>query len=366
VTNTDAPQVPPFCPNSSCRFHRQDRHLWRFVRAGFFVRKHLPGRIQRWRCDTCRRYFSAQTFRTDYWLKRPDLLAPIFWGLVSCSAARQIARQFGVSPETVLAQAGRLGRHSLLFHRRHGHRGPIQEPVALDSFESFEYSQYYPTHYHVALGSKSHFCYGFTDTELRRKGRMTSSQKRRRSRLEDQLGRPDPSSTEKEVAELLRILAPTAQEMTLHTDEHQAYPRSIRRVRHLNITHRTISSRAARTPMNPLFPVNLWDLLVRHSGADHKRETIAFPKRRQCAVERMWVFAVWRNFIKSFSEQKRDASPAMRLGVTDHLWKVEEVLGERLFPERIGLPPRWADYYWKRIPTRAVPRGRKHSKCYAA
>jgi hypothetical protein len=340
--------------------------LWRFVRAGFFVRKNLSGRIQRWRCSTCRRYFSAQTFRTDYWLKRPDLLAPIFMRLVSCSGARQIAREFGVSPETILGQAARLGRHSLLFHLRHGHKGLITEPVALDSFESFEYSQYYPTHFHVALGSESHYCYGFTDTELRRKGRMTSGQKRRRAALEAQLGRPAGNSTEQEVLQLVRLVAPQPQRLTIHTDEHKAYPRAFRRATHLAIAHQTISSRAARTTRNPLFPVNLFDLLVRHSGAEHKRESIAFPKRRQCAAERMWTFIVWRNFVKSFSERKRDASPAMRLGLSDHRWSVGEVLAERLFPERADLPERWADYYWKRVPTRALARLRSHTRRYAA
>jgi len=165
---------------------------------------------------------------------------------------------------------------------------------------------------------------------------------------------------------VLRIVAPSPQEITLHTDEHQAYPRALRRVPHLSVRHETISSRAARTTRNPLFPVNLFDLLVRHSGANHKRETIAFAKRRQCASERMWAFTVWRNFMKSFSEQKQDASPAMRRGLTDHRWSVGEVLEERLFPERVELPVRWADYYWKRVPTRAIPRGRVHSRRYAA
>ena len=285
--------------------------------------------------------------------------------LVSCSGARQIAREFRVSPETVLGQASRLGRQALLFHCRHRPRGPVNESVALDSFEGFEYSQYYPTHFHMVVGSVSHFCYGFTDSELRRKGRMTEGQKRRRAALEARLGKPDPRSTEKEVAELLRTVAPFSQPLTLHSDEHPDYSRALRRNGHLAVDHQTISSRAARTTRNPLFPVNLMDLLIRHSGADHKRETIAFPKRRQCACERMWVFDVWRNFIKAFSERKQDASPAMRLGLADHRLTVEEVLSERLFPGTVDLPHRWADYYWKRIRTRAIPRERIHKKRYA-
>ena len=81
------------------------------------------------------------------------------------------------------------------------------------------------------------------------------------------------------------------------------------------LTHATTRSTVARTPHNPLFPVNLLDLLIRHSSANHKRETIAFSKRRQSAAERLFVLVVWRNYLKSFSERKRDATPAQRLGI---------------------------------------------------
>lgn len=361
-----APAEPPFCPNDSCDFHQQDREKWRFIRAGFFTRKHLPGRIQRWRCLDCKRYFSAQTFRTDYWLKKPQLQLPLFMRLVSCSCARQIAREFGVSPETVLRQTARLGRHALLFHVRNRPKGPIQEPLAVDGIESFEYSQYTPVHFHLAVGNHSHYIYGFTDSELRRKGRMTERQKRRREELEATFGRPDPKSIEKEMAALLATIAPEPQKLLLHTDEHPAYPRAIRRVPHLEIDQKKTSSRAERNAKNPLFSINHTDSLIRHSLAEHKRETIAFAKRRQCSAERLWVFTLWKNWIKAFSERKKDGSPAMRLGLTDHRWTVEEVLKERLFPSRIDLPARWAEYYWRRIRTRRIPNGRVHRKVFAA
>ena len=49
------------------------------------------------------------------------------------------------------------------------------------------------------------------------------------------------------------------------------------------------AAQARRTPQNPLFPVNLSDLLIRHTGGNHKRETIAFSKRRQGALYRIAV-----------------------------------------------------------------------------
>ncbi len=299
-------------------------------------------------------------------MKRPELLEPVFYRVTAGSGFRQIARETKASHQTIARTSGRLGRHALLFHELRRPRGPIEETLTLDGFESFEYSQYYPTSYHVAVGKQSHFFYGFTDSECRRRGTMTKSQKERRAGLEQRLGRPDPKSIEKEVAELLSIVAPEPQALELYTDAHQSYPRAVRRVAHLAVTHRTISSRAARTATNPLFPINLLDLLIRHNGANHKRETIAFSKRRASAAYRLAVFAVWRNWVQPFSERKGGPTPAMRLELVDRRLDVAEILERRLFPSRVLLPKRWRTYYEKRLATRALLKNSVHRLKYAA
>jgi transposase-like protein len=356
---------PPFCPNPGCVFHRDPRG-WRFKKKGFFVRLAAPHRIQRYRCSRCHRSFSSQTFSITYWLRRPGLLPVIFMRLLACSAYRQIAREVRVSPTTVLRQAARLGRHCLLFHEALRPKAAPVEPLAIDGFESFEFSQYTPVHFHLAVGASSHFVYGFTDSELRRKGRMTDAQKERRAALEERLGRPDPKSIEREMAALLEVVVPPAAAVELRSDEHPAYPRALRRLPNRHFRHTVTSSRKPRTVHNPLFPVNLVDLLIRHSSANHKRETIAFSKRRQSAAERLAILLVWRNTMKSFSEKRRDASPAQRLGLLPRRLRVEDVLARRLFPTRVELPPRWAAYYWREIPTRRIANPARHRAIYAA
>lgn len=364
MTCAPAPQVPPHCPNSRCAFHKPGNDSWHWERYGFYVRKSDGRKVQRFRCDTCRRTFSTQTFSTTYWLKRPGLLRPVFWRLVGCSGLRQIAREFDASPQTVLNLSARLGRHCLLYFQRNRPR-TIREAVALDSFQSFEYSQDHPTLFHFVTGRESHFTYGFTESELRRSGTMTRAQKERRARIESMLGRPDPRATERDVEMVLRIVVPRAQSLELHSDQHAAYPRAIRRVPHIAVTHHTISSRAARTSRNPLFPVNLLDLLIRHSGANHKRETIAFSKRRQGACDRHWIFLVWRNWMKSFSEQRRDDPPAMRLELAKERLKADVLFEGRLFPGHDPLPPRWQRYYRRQTPTRRIPKIAIHRLRYA-
>lgn len=286
------------------------------------------------------------------------------WRLVACSGFRQIARETGVSKSTIQRLSERLGRHCLLFHERLRPRSVPQEPLVLDGFRSFEHSQYWPMDLNLLIGP-SHFVYGFNDAELRRSGTMTPSQRARRARLEARLGRPDPQATRNRVEELLRRVVPPGGRVVLRSDEHHAYPRALRRLTDRHFEHETTSSRKSRTPANPLHPVNLADLLIRHSSANHKRETIAFSKRRQSALYRLAVFTVWRNYMKSRSENKRDESPAQCLGLVPKRFRVDEVLSRRLFPEKMRLSAWLTSAYFGRIQTRAIPNAREHRLKYA-
>lgn len=365
MSTTARSRKPRFCPNDACPFHTGSTASWHWVRNGSFRRRFAPYRVQRYRCGHCGRCFSDQTFRPTYWLKRPGLYRSVYHDLVSCAGLRQIARKHDASPQTVLLHSARLARHCQLLHELLRPTGPLCEDLVLDGFQSFELSQNHPTLFHLVAGKQSHYCYGFTHSELRRSGRMTRAQKRRRAELEREFGRPDPRSVRREVARVLALVAPEPQRLVLHTDEHPDYPRAIRDLPHLTVDHRTISSRAARTSRNPLFAINLLDLLIRHSGANHKRETIAFSKRCQSAIARLWVFLVWRNYGKWFSERHPGDTPAMRAGVCTQRWSAKRILAERWFPGRIALPEPWDQHYRGLTPTRRVKNPRSHRLKYA-
>ena len=118
---------------------------------------------------------------------------------------------------------------------------------------------------------------------------------------------------------------------------------------------------AARTPGNPLFPVNLMDLLLRHNSANHKRETIAFSKLHQAVVERAALLILWRNFSKRFSENHGGGTPAMRAGLQDTPLGVEVLMRERLFPSRVSLPTPWSEYYRRMVHTARIHNPRRHN-----
>ena len=280
-------------------------------------------------------------------------------------ANRQIARDVGVSPKTIDDRLSRLARHCMLFHWRHMEKAPPFRSVVIDGLESFELSQYYPFHHHVAVEKDTGFFIYFTDSELRRKGRMRPRQKKRRSELEQRFGRPDPQAVRKDVTELLAVSLAREGRVTVYSDDHRSYPPAIRRSG-CTVVHDVTSSRAYRDRNNKLWEVNLLDVLIRHCGANHRRETIAWSKRRQASAERLGVFLVWRNYMKGRREKVRGSpTPAMARGMTDHHYAVDDVLGGRIFRTLVALPPRWRAYYKRTVTTRALGSHREHNLKYA-
>jgi transposase-like protein len=354
---------PPFCPNPRCDSKTKSTP-WRYKKKGFFFRDRKPRRIQRYLCQHCGRNFSSQSFDVSYWLRCGQRLEPLFKRLVSCSGLRQIAREMGVAHSTIQRATERLGRHCLLFHERLRPSTAPAEPLVLDGFRTFEHSQYWPLDLNLLVGA-SHYVYGFNDAELRRSGTMRPSQRRKRARLERRHGRPDPRATRRQVEELLGRVVPPGAAAVIRSDEHPAYRQAMRRLRDRSFRHEPTPSTAARTAQNPLFPVNLADLLLRHCGANHKRETIAFSKRRQGALYRAAIWVVWKNYIKSLSENRRDAPPAKALGLIERALSVREVLAQRLLPSRETLSGWIEACYFGRIPTRAIASCRAHRAQYA-
>ena len=174
---------------------------------------------------------------------------------------------------------------------------------------------------------------------------MTPTQKKRRDELEARLGRPDPKAIEKDMKELLQIALKNQKSAIVYSDDHPAYRRSIKGL-NSQIDHRVTPGKKHRDKNNSLWEVNLLDLLIRHCQANHRRETIAWSKRRQASAERLLVFLIWRNYMKARREKKRGSpTPAMARGMMESPLEIEELLSERIFRSRIELPPRWSQYY---------------------
>jgi transposase-like protein len=333
---------------------------WPYKKKGFYARFRHPERIQRFTCLACRRTFSTQTFSTSYWQKRPELITRVFMMEVGCMGNRQMARAFRCSPSTIGHHIARLGRHCLLVQGRELGRLTSIGEIAIDGFETFEWSQYFPFHHNVAVEVNSGYFLYHTDSPLRRKGRMRERQKARRESLERTLGKASPRAVEDGMRELLEAL-PAA---IIRSDDHRAYPRAIRALQR-NVIHRVTSSTRRRDARNPLWEVNVLDLMIRHSTSAHKRETIAWSKRRQASIEKLTIFQVWRNYMKRRWEKGARVTPAMVLGLERRPWQLYDLLKERLFYEKTKLTARWQSYYRREVETLALGVNRRHTLRFA-
>ena len=371
---------PRFCPWPDCREHRRATPGYRFQRHGFYATRRRP-RIPRFRCASCRRLFSRQSFASSYYLKRPDLLVPVASGLVAGSAHRQLARSLGCASSTVTRLSARLGRHALLLHALalQDLTGRLDEAIAADHFETFEFSQDWPFGVLTLVGRDSWFVFGLDPAPHARSGPRTPWQEaRRRARP----ARPRRGGYEGSFHRGLRLLLPLVPEgSTLHVacdgkpdylDALRGHPgrHHIRLEVHPNPVRGpkgSPRSPAALARDRALYAVDQWHALLRHSRADHKRETIAFGRRLNAIMERLFLATVWRNFVKGRSERRPDpVTPAMRLGLTDAAWSWRRVLARRLFPQRFRLPRVWRDLYRRDWPTPILETNLRHRLRHAA
>ena len=296
---------------------------------------------------------------------------------MACDASRQTARSLGCSHTTVVQQANRIGRHGILFHALAIEQlAAVRESIVFDHAETFQYTQEMPVGIGTAVGSRSWFTYGLDPVPRRAGGPMTAGRAKRLQSLRKRFGElPVGSyreSMERILGQLLRKV-PSGDQLHLVTDgkpeylaatkEHIAsgmlrvdvYPNPPRRRKHEPRGSQAIVRDRA------MFPVDLLHKLIRHSSANHKRETIAHGRRGNAIMLRLYGFTTWRNYIKDKSERRpQRRTPAMELGLVDRFLDWKQVLSRRLFPWRLKLSDMELRLYAMAMETKAVGNNRHH------
>ena len=366
--------TPPHCPWAGCRQHPLPTgSAFRWRKDGSYRRKAAPHVVARYRCLSCGKRFSQQSFSCTYYLKRPDLIVPVAWGLLAGSAHRQIARPLRCAPSTVTRLTARLGRHTLLLLAQALRElGEITEPVVLDHFETFELSQDFPVGIATAVGHRSWFVYGLDPAVHGRAGRLAPAQRERLARRKQRPRRGGYRGSFHRVLDVLARHATPDRPLTLFTDGHKSYDTAShpqgRRFLHVATANPkrgpkgSPRSEAARVRDQRMFASDLLHLLLRHCCKHHVRKTIAFGRRVNALLERGFVAAIWRNFVKGRSERKPDpTTPAMLLGLADEPWDWSRVFSRRLFPSRVEPPSSWMQVYRRDWISPQIGRNRPHT-----
>lgn len=330
-----------FCPRIGCLNHRPDAgssHHWYRPFGHYHTRAF--GTVQRYRCLSCKKTFSDQTFSLNYYLKKNTDFRAFARALNSRASDLFCARHFGYSSASVQTRVDRLARNGMFMHARVRHTLGLHEPLVADGLESYTAAKYFPNNINVLIGKDSEYVYAYNLCHFKRKGRMSEEQKRKAAKLYE--GKCFiANEMQSRFTELLHTIKPllhrrSAETVELHTDENPAYVAAVREVEGLKQLR--TSSRSVRDRSNPLFAVNYFDRLIRKDLVNHRRKSICFARDDRNMMSRFAWYVCAHNYFKP----KRIVSKARQVLERHHstvVQRQEEVgkLKKMIFDKRFVL-----------------------------
>jgi len=286
-------------------------HPTKVIRKGWFSRKNLKNRrFQRFRCQTCKRYFSETTASLSWRQRRPELHEQIFVILNSGVSQRRTALILGTTPVTIARKLVRLAHFARLHHEGWLRQMPPVSTAVFDDMETFEHSKLKPVSITVAVEQGSRRIIGAMATQMPCKGKNAKKSLKRYGYRKDM--------RRKGLAVVLNAVARvSAKDMLLKSDQCPRYPRAVRR--HVPwARHQTYKSRRACVVgqgemkaggFDPLFSLNHTCAMYRDNTKRLSRRTWCTTKktpRLQCLLDLYTVFHnEWLLAKRSFDRQLR-------------------------------------------------------------
>lgn len=321
--------TPPFCPYRRCP-HNGDPPSGFCVRFGSYRAACRAHPIQRFRCRSCRRTFSRQTFRADYKDHRPDLNHRLFLLLASGAGLRQAARVLGLSRRCTELKFHKIARH--LRRLNLSLRRPLagRRQLHFDEFETFEGERTSrPLSIPMLIDSETRYIMWAESAPIRPRGELTQRRRRAIARSERRHGKRQDLSHRACRRTLARGAALSSSEVGLSTDEKPSYPRLARAAFGSRLReHRRTNSRLVRNTFNPLFPINHEEAMARDlMGRLRRRSWLASKDRRYLDLG-LQLHMAFRNLVRRRFNQDSQ-SPAQLLGFAPRRLSAREVLSWR-------------------------------------
>lgn len=315
--------VPPRCPNQRCEQHA--RPTGRFYRrCGFYWPRCRSGPVPRFRCRSCRRGFSRQTFRHDWRDRRPECNEPLFKLLTSGVSLRQSGRYLDLDIHSVQGKKRKMARTCQLLHDNLSLGLPSDRTYLLDEEETYEGASIRPVTMPVLIEKDTWFVVSTAVGSIRRLAPAGQRRRHRQEREEQLHGvRPDMSSSC--VRQVLQQLARRVDggRIVLRSDQKPTYGPIAKEVFGERVVHETTAGTRVRNTHNPLFPINTTLAMTRDNCGRLRRRSWLVTKRRQCLQNHLHLFVVYRNYVRRrFNHDRANETPA----------KLLQLLPRRMYP----------------------------------
>lgn len=322
---------PPFCPHRGCANH--DSPPAKFcIRFGTYIARCRPRPVPRFKCKACKRTFSRQTFRADYWDQKPHLNAPLFELLAAGVGLRESARNLGLSLRATELKARKIARQARQLNLNLQRSLPKGSSLQFDEIETYEGRRNTrPLTVPVLIEAGSRAIIWAESAPIRPRGKMTKRRRRAIAADEKRYGHRKDGSIQA-IRRTLARAVPLVQNQScllIDTDKKAIYPSLIAQAfEGIHLVHRRTSSFDERDTSNPLFPINQTEAVMRDLTGRLRRESWLVSKKRRWLDVALHIFVAKRNLVRSrFNKDKVSAAQLVgwvtrRLSVRDVLsWK---------------------------------------------
>ena len=320
---------PPRCPNTSCPQHlRPERGFFR--RRGFYRPKYHPDGVPRFRCTSCKRSFSRQTFRYDYRDRRPDWNVPLFMLLASGVGLRQCARFLDGNPRSVQDKKRKMARTMQGLHRNLAPLLPSGTTYLLDEEETYEAASIRPLTMPVLVEKETWFVVATDVGSIRRLAPVGTARRELQDR--DERNGPRPDQSRSCVQAVMTALAERVPKGTfvLRTDQKASYATIAKAVFGERVVHETTAGTLVRSTHNPLFTINTTLAMTRDNCGRLRRKSWLVTKKAERLQNHLLLFTVYRNYVRRrFNRDKEVDTPAKILGLLPRNLHRDEVLAWR-------------------------------------
>ena len=320
---------PRHCPYENCEA-KQTKGTPFFQRWGTFCPMSKNRPVERFRCRSCKRTFSRQTFRYDFRQRKPHLDALLLRQLVSGVGIRQSARILGTSRQTIARKLTRLSQqcralHDKLAREIRGHRH-----LQFDELETFETCRVSkPVTMGTIIDVESMFILEQENGMMGPRGNLSKRSMKLVERHERESGKRQNESRRVVADVFERAKNRLAPESTvdLTTDEKTTYaPLARAKFGDQLRNHVQVSSKAPRSPGSALHPINLTQAMWRDGLGRLRRRSWLASKRRSWLEKHAWIYVAFRNYVRPRFNGD-ESTPGMVIGVQKKMWRFEDLLG---------------------------------------
>ena len=287
--------------------------------------------MPRFKCRLCRKGFSRQTFRHDYYDKRPASNAPLLELLTSGVGLRQSGRCLKLNVHSVQRKLRKFSRTCSKMHDNLSPKLPPHRTFLLDEEETYEKSSIQPVTMPVLIELETWFIVAIGTAPIRRLAAEGTRRRAWQDQQEAKYGQRPDASRECVRETLLQLAARVAGgTFTLRSDEKSSYRTLLLEVFGEAVRHETTPGRASRTTSNPLFPINTTLAMTRDNNGRLRRRSWLVTKRREDLLAQMHLFMAYRNYVRRrFNRDHPNHTPAYLLHLVPRALRFEEVLAWR-------------------------------------